>query len=67
MKPFLQALDKTPQETLRERMIDHVFNPLLESNVTAKDSDDSSSEEKEESEEENLALVDGGKLSKRTR
>ena len=35
---------------------------MLESNVTAPDSDES-----ESSEEENLALVDGGKLSKRSR
>lgn len=42
--------------------MDRVFDPLLESNVTEKDSDDSDSEE-----EENLALVDGGKMSKSSR
>ena len=61
LKPFLNALSLSAQELLKERIIEHVFDPLLESNVTAPDSDDS------ESEEENLALVDGGKMSKRTR
>ena len=41
--------------------MDSIFDPLLESNVTQKDSDDSSSEE------ENLAHVDGGKMSKKSR
>ena len=62
-KPFLTALAKSEQDALKERIIERVFEPLLESNVTEKDSDDSSSS----SEEENLALVDGGKLSKRSR
>ena len=49
---------------LRDRIVERIFEPLLESNVTLPDSDDSSGEE---SEEENLALVDGGKMSKRSR
>ena len=47
-------------------MIEHVFDPLLESNVTQQDSDESD-EDAETSEEEDLTQVDGGKLSKRTR
>ena len=46
---------------MQNRIIDEIFSPLLESNVTVPDSDD------DESEEENLAQVDGGKLSRRTR
>ena len=46
---------------MQNRIIDEIFTPLLESNVTVPDSDD------DESEEENLAQVDGGKLSRRTR
>ena len=61
LKPFLKALAQSEQSLLKERIMDHIFDPLLESNVTQKDSDDS------ESEEENLALVDGGKMSKRSR
>jgi len=53
-------LAKSGQAILRERIVERIFEPLLESNVTLPDSD----EESEESEEENLALVDGGKLSK---
>ena len=44
--------------------MEQIFDPLLESNVTQPDSDDDNDDS---SEEENLALVDGGKLSKRTR
>lgn len=46
---------------MKERIIEKVFDPLLESNVTLPDSSD------EESSEEDLTAVDGGKLSKRTR
>jgi len=46
---------------LTERVLERVFEPLLESNVTMPDSDDS------ESSEEDLTAVDGGKLSKRSR
>ena len=60
IQPFLTALAKSGQAILRERIVERIFEPLLESNVTLPDSD----EESEESEEENLALVDGGKLSK---
>jgi len=44
-------------------IIEAVFTPLLESNVTVPDSDD----EESSSGEEDLAQVDGGKLSRRTR
>lgn len=46
---------------LKERIVDRIFDPILESNVTRADSDES------DSEEENLALVDGGKMSKKSR
>jgi len=62
LKPFMTALAKSNQDLLKERIVEHVFDPLLESNVTQPDSDES-----ETSEEENLALVDGGKMSKRSR
>ena len=45
---------------MRDRIVEHVFDPLLESNVTMPDSDDSSAEE-------DLSKVDGGKLSKKSR
>ena len=64
IQPFLTALAKSNQSVLRDRIVERIFEPLLESNVTLPDSDDSSGEE---SEEENLALVDGGKMSKRSR
>ena len=63
LQPFLKALAQTDSSVLKERITERIFDPLLESNVTQPDSDDSG----ESSEEENLALVDGGKLSKRTR
>jgi hypothetical protein len=62
LKPFIRALAQSKQESLKERIIEHVFEPLLESNVTQPDSDDS-----EESSEEDLTAVDGGKLSKRSK
>ena len=51
----------TPHQVLKERIVDRIFDPILESNVTRADSDES------DSEEENLALVDGGKMSKKSR
>ena len=61
IQPFLSALAKTPHHVLKERIVDRIFDPILESNVTRPDSDES------DSEEENLALVDGGKMSKKSR
>ena len=61
LRPFMTALAKSDQTALKERIIERVFEPLLESNVTDPGSDESSGEE------ENLAQVDGGKLSKRSR
>ena len=57
----MTALAKSDQYSLKERIIERVFEPLLESNVTDPGSDASSSEE------EDLSKVDGGKLSKRSR
>lgn len=62
LDPFLQSLAKSSSKMVQDRIIEAVFTPLLESNVTVPDSDDD-----ESSEEENLAQVDGGKLSRRTR
>lgn len=68
LDPFMVTVARSNSEVLKMRIIEKVFLPLLESNVTVPDSDDDTSEsEKEESEEEDLALVDGGKLSRRTR
>ena len=61
LSPFLSTLALSGQAGLKERIRDMIFTPLLESNVTQPDSDESSSEE------ENLAQVDGGKMSKRSR
>ena len=63
MAPFLASLGKTSSALLQDRIIEAVFTPLLESNVTVPDSDD----EESSSGEEDLAQVDGGKLSRRTR
>lgn len=51
----------TKCKILADRIREKVFNTLLESNVTLPDESDLSSGE------EDLALVDGGKMSKRTR
>ena len=61
LRPFMTAMAKSEQTAFKERIVDRIFEPLLESNVTEPGSDES------ESEEENLALVDGGKMSKRSR
>lgn len=62
LKPFLKTLARSSQSVLRDRIVEHIFEPLLESNVTKLDSDDS-----DLSSEEDLTAVDGGKLSKRSR
>ena len=62
LKPFLKALALSGQSELCDRMLAQIFTPLLQSNFTHPGSDDESS-----SEEENLAKVDGGKLSKKSR
>lgn len=61
LKPFIHALAKSDQTAFRERIIERIFDPLLEANVTEPASDESSEEE------ENLALVDGGKMSRSSR
>ena len=61
LQPFLLTQAQSNQKGLKERVSEQIFTPLLQSNVTQNDSSDS------DSEEENLALVDGGKLSKRSR
>ena len=62
LKPFLLALGQSTSKIVQNRIKETIFNPLLESNVTLPDSEDESSDG-----EENLAQVDGGKLSRRTR
>jgi len=57
--PFIRALARSNQTLLTDRIVEHVFDPLLENNVTMPDSDDS--------EEEDLTQVDGGKMSKGSR
>lgn len=56
----MHTLANSVSSLLRERLIDSIFHPLLESNVT-QDSDS------EDSEPEDLKAVDGGKMSKKTR
>jgi len=34
IKPFMNALAKTPYVVLKERITERIFDPLLESNVT---------------------------------
>lgn len=60
LHPFLHTAATTQSKILAERLREKVFDSLLESNVTLPEEEDSS-------EEEDLAKVDGGKLSKRTR
>lgn len=70
LDPFMVTISRSNSEVLKMRIIEKVFLPLLESNVTVPDSDDDTSDsdkEEQESEEEDLALVDGGKMSRRTR
>jgi hypothetical protein len=59
--PFLHTAATTKCKILADRIREKVFDSLLESNVTLPDESEISSEE------EDLAKVDGGKLSKRTR
>ena len=52
LKPFLSVLAKSNSDFVKKRIVESVFTPLLESNVTVPDSDEESSSS---SEEENLA------------
>lgn len=63
LSPFLGSLALISNGELKERIIDQIFNPLLENNKTVQESDD---EEELEKREKHHRLVDGGKLPPKT-
>ena len=63
LQPFLGSLALISNGELKERIIDQIFNPLLENNKTVTESDD---EEELAKREKHHRLVDGGKLPPRT-
>ena len=63
LQPFLASLALISNGELKERIIDQIFNPLLENNKTVTESDD---EEELAKREKHHRLVDGGKLPPRT-
>ena len=70
LSPFLHALGTCRNRTLRERIVEKVFDPLLENNVTP-DNKESDGETDDSSSEVNYdpklgKYVDGGKLPPKT-
>ena len=71
LSPFLQALGTCKNRTLRERIIEKVFEPLLENNVTPENKEGSEGETDDSSSEINYdpkrgKWVDGGKINPKT-
>ena len=71
LSSFLHALGNCKNRTLRERIIEKVFEPLLENNVTPDNKDSSEGETDDSSSEINYdpkkgKYVDGGKLPPKT-
>jgi hypothetical protein len=62
--PFLKALGQLSNGELKDRIIDKIFKPILESNKTEKESSDD--EEKLAKNEHYHRYVDGGKLPPKT-
>ena len=70
LSPFLHALGNCRNRTLRERIVEKVFEPLLENNVTPENKE-SDGETDDSSSEVNYdpklgKYVDGGKLPPKT-
>lgn len=64
LDPFLGSLALISNGELKERIIDQIFNPLLENNKTIKD--ESEDEEEMAKKEKYHRFVDGGKLPPKT-
>jgi len=64
LDPFLKSLGKIHNGELKERIIEQVFNPLLENNKTIKE--ESEDEEEMKKREQHHRLIDGGKLNPKT-
>ena len=62
--PFLKSLAAIENAALKERIIERVFNPLLENNKTIVDPSDD--EEEMAKKEHYHRHVDGGKMNPRT-
>lgn len=60
LRPFLTTLATSPYALFKERIVERVFDSLLESNITIPSDSESSGEE-------DLTKVDGGKFSRKTR
>jgi hypothetical protein len=72
LSPFLHALGNCKNRTLRERVLEKVFEPLLENNVTPDNKDSSEGETDDSSSEINYdpklgKYVDGGQLPPKTK
>ena len=64
LDPFLKSLAKIHNGELKERIVEQIFNPLLENNKTqVEESDD---EEEMAKREQHHRLIDGGKLPPKT-
>ena len=64
LDPFLGCLALISNGELKERIIDQIFNPILENNKTVKEESDD--EEEFAKREKHHRLVDGGKMPPKT-
>jgi hypothetical protein len=64
LTPFLNSLARINNGELKERIIDQIFNPLLENNKTIRDVSDDEAELAKQ--EKHHRFVDGGKLPPKT-
>jgi len=64
LEPFLYSVANCRNKILIQRIVEKIFTPLLENNVTSEVKEASESEEEEI--DYSKKWVDGGKLSKKT-
>jgi hypothetical protein len=64
LEPFLHSVANCRNKILIQRIVDKIFTPILENNVTREEKE--SSEEEEEEVDYSKKWVDGGKLSSKT-
>lgn len=65
LHPYLKTIAQITNGELKERIIDNIFNPILESNRTIMEEE--SNDEEEMAKKENYhRFVDGGKLPPKT-
>lgn len=70
LEPFLYAVGNCTNKIIVHRIIEKIFNPLLENNITITDEDTKEDEEEEEVVEnydpKKGKWIDGGKLPPKT-